>query len=86
MGIPAPNPVVETGDLALVRGLLMQSDMLAAVSAHQLEVELASGALVVLPVPLPDTERAIGLTVRAGCLHSPAADALIRCLREVCAP
>jgi len=84
MGIPAPDPVVETGDLALVRGLLMQSDMLAAVSAHQLEVELASGALVALSVPLPDTDRAIGLTVRAGCLHSPAADALIRCLREVC--
>ncbi|WP_168394853.1 LysR family transcriptional regulator [Erwinia amylovora] len=84
MGIPAANPVVETGDLALVRGLLMQSDMLAAVSAHQLEVELACGALVALSVALANTERAIGLTVRAGCLHSPAAQALIGCLREVC--
>lgn len=86
MGIPAANPLVETGDLALVRGLLMQSDMLAAVSAHQLEVELASGALVALPVALTNTERAIGLTMRTGCLHSPAAEALIGCLREVCAP
>jgi len=84
MGIPAPDPVVETGDLALVRGLLMQSDMLAAVSAHQLEVELALGELVVLPIALPDTERAIGLTMRTGCLHSPAAKALLSCLREVC--
>ena len=84
MGIPSPDPVVETGDLALVRGLLMQSDMLAAVSAHQLEVELASGDLVALPIVLPDTERAIGLTLRTGCLHSPAAKALLSCLREIC--
>ncbi|WP_345830241.1 LysR family transcriptional regulator [Erwinia sp. HDF1-3R] len=84
MGIPAPDPVVESGDLALVRGLLRDSDMLAAVSAHQLEVELASGELAVLPIALPATGRAIGLCYRTGCLHSPAADALISCLRDVC--
>jgi len=83
MGIPAPDPVVETGDLALLRGLLLNSDMLAAVSAHQLEYEMASGQLVPLSVTLPDTGRAIGLTFRAGCLHSPAAEALIGYLREV---
>ncbi|MGO4744093.1 LysR substrate-binding domain-containing protein [Serratia quinivorans] len=85
MNIPAPNPVVETGDLALVRGLLLNSDMLAAVSAHQLEYELASGELVQLPMALPNTGRAIGLTCRTGSLHSPAAQALIACLHEVCA-
>ncbi|CAI0839846.1 HTH-type transcriptional regulator AbgR [Serratia entomophila] len=85
MEIPVANPVVETGDLALVRGLLLNSDMLAAVSAHQLEHELASGELVRLPLALPDTERAIGLTCRTGSLHSPAAQALIDCLRQVCA-
>lgn len=84
MGMPAPDPVVESGDLALVRGLLRDSDMLAAVSAHQLEVELASGELVALPTTLPDTVRAIGLSYRTGCLHSPAAEALIGILREVC--
>jgi len=86
MGMPAPDPVVESGDLALVRGLLRDSDMLTAVSAHQLEVELASGELVALPTALPDTRRAIGLSYRAGCLHSPAAQALIGFLREVCQP
>ncbi|WP_206604039.1 LysR family transcriptional regulator [Chimaeribacter californicus] len=85
MGIPAPEPVVESGDLALVRGLLLHSEMVAAVSAHQLEHELASGELVVLPLALPDTGRDIGLTCRTGCLHSPAAQAMIDCLREVCA-
>ena len=85
MGIPAPEPVVESGDLALVRGLLLHSEMVAAVSAHQLEHELASGELAALPLSLPDTGRDIGLTCRAGCLHSPAAQAMIDCLREVCA-
>ncbi|WP_380184030.1 LysR family transcriptional regulator [Kalamiella sp. sgz302252] len=84
MGIPAPDPVVESGDLALVRGLLRDSDMLTAVSAHQLEVELAAKELVALPAALPNTRRAIGLSYRTGCLHSPAAEALIGFLREVC--
>ena len=32
----APKPAVETGDLAVLRGLLLESDMLTAISAHQL--------------------------------------------------
>jgi LysR family transcriptional regulator of gallate degradation len=85
MGIAAPQAVVETGDLAMVRGLLLGSDLLAAVSVHQLEHELRSGLLRQLPLTLPDTSRDIGLTYRSGCLHSPAAQALIDCLRERCA-
>lgn len=85
MGIPAPDAVVESGDLALIRGLLRDSDMLTAVSAHQLEVELAAGELIALAT-LPDTRRAIGLSYRTGCLHSPAAEALLGFLREVCQP
>lgn len=85
MAMPPPSPVVESGDLALVRGLLLNSDMLAAVSAHQLEHELASGELVQLPLALPNTGRAIGLTFRTGSLHSPAAQALIDSLRALCA-
>ncbi|MGU5506524.1 LysR family transcriptional regulator, partial [Klebsiella pneumoniae] len=34
--------------------------------------------LSVLPVPLPDTTRRIGLTFRAGSLPSPATQALLR--------
>ena len=60
MDIPPPDPVVESGDLGIVRGLLLGSDMLAAVSARQLEHELESGELVQLPLDLADTHRAIG--------------------------
>lgn len=82
MGIPVPVPVVETGDLAIVRGVLLNSDMLAAVSAHQLEHEILNGELVKLPISMPDTRRDIGLMYRVGCLHSPAAQAMIDCLKQ----
>ena len=83
LGIAPPKPVVETGDLALIRGLLLQSDMLAAVSAHQLEHEIDSGELQPLPLPLRHTTRPIGLIYRAGGLHSPPAAALMEQIRQV---
>ncbi|KAF1051324.1 MAG: HTH-type transcriptional regulator GbpR [Stenotrophomonas maltophilia] len=84
-GLEAPWPVVESGDLAIIRGLLARSEMLAAVSAHQLHDEIAAGVLRVLPLSLPHTTRAIGLTQRSGCLHSPVALALMQSIRDVIA-
>ena len=83
IGIAAPSPVIETGDLAILRGVLLRSDMLAAVSAHQLEHEMVSGELVRLPLSLSHTTRPIGLISRAGALQSPAAQALMDKIREV---
>ncbi|HFL2185926.1 TPA: LysR family transcriptional regulator [Pseudomonas putida] len=83
LGMASPHPVVESADMAIIRGLLLRSDMIAAVSAHQLEQEIASGELCVLPVELKQTSRAIGLTYRNGCLHSPVAQALMDMIRAV---
>ncbi len=77
LGLPLPQPCVETGDAAMVRGLLRHSDMLAAVSASQMRFEIDNGLLTVLPVRLPDTTRRIGLTFREGSLPSPATQALL---------
>ncbi|ADU71933.1 transcriptional regulator, LysR family (plasmid) [Pantoea sp. At-9b] len=85
LGMTAPTPVVESGDLAIVRGLLLNSDMVAAVSSHQLEYELRAGILQPLELTLPDTRREIGLTLRQGALHAPAAEALLRYIVEVAA-
>lgn len=82
-GIAPPRAVVESADMAIIRGLLLRSDMLAAVSAHQLEQEIASGELCILPLELQQTTRAIGLTYRNGCLHSPVAQALMEMIRRV---
>ena len=80
---PPPEPAVETGDLALVRGLLLESDMLTALSAHQLRHEIRGGSLVTLDFPLGRTQRQIGLTQRLGALPSPGARALMKAIEDV---
>lgn len=75
-GWPAPRPAVETGDLALLRGLLVGSDMLTVISAHQLQHEIATGQLTTLSFALRGTERRIGLMQRKGAYLSPGARAL----------
>jgi LysR family transcriptional regulator, regulator for genes of the gallate degradation pathway len=77
VGATPPNPAVETGDLALLRGLLLDSDMLTVLSAHQLYHEVRTGQLVVLPYEMPGLERQIGVTTRRGAHLAPGARALI---------
>jgi LysR family transcriptional regulator of gallate degradation len=84
-GWTPPIPAVETGDLAILRGLLLESDMLTAISAHQLHYEIRDGSLVVLAAPLDGTLRKIGLSQRADALPSPAAKALMGEIRRVVA-
>ncbi|SIT51521.1 HTH-type transcriptional regulator GalR [Paraburkholderia piptadeniae] len=83
MKLKPPMPTVETADLAIIRGLLLHTDMIATLSAQQLHYECESGQLVALDVPMHDTRRDIGLTLRAGSPPSPAARALIDAIRLV---
>ncbi|OAK60854.1 LysR family transcriptional regulator [Variovorax paradoxus] len=80
-----PLPAVETGDLAVLRGLLLESDMLTAISPHQLRYEIRDGSLVVLDFPLEETRREIGLTQRLGAFPSPGARALMEEIGNVVA-
>lgn len=82
LAIEPPIPSVETGDLAVLRGLLKNSDMLTAISPHQLHYEIISGDLVELPVALGKTVRRIGITSREGAMLSPAALAVIDEIRS----
>ena len=72
-GLPPPDVVVETSDHAVLRGVLLNSDLLTAISARQLAYELEAGLLTVLPIPLADTRRVIGITRRTDSLPSPGA-------------
>jgi len=72
-----PWPAVETGDLALLRGLLISSDMLTVLSAHQLRHEINSGQLIALPFKMPGMGRSIGTMLRKGAQLSPGAKALL---------
>lgn len=82
-GRKPPQPAAETGDLALLRGLLVSSDMLTVLSAHQLHYEIATGQLTVLHFPMHGLERQIGVTTRAGAYLSPGASALLTELKAV---
>jgi LysR family transcriptional regulator of gallate degradation len=68
---------VETADLALLRGLLLHSDMLTALSVHQLHYEFESGRLAALDFPLDGMRREIGVTLRSGAQLSPGARELL---------
>lgn len=76
-GAQPPSPAVETGDLALLRGLLVSSDMLTVLSAHQLHHEVQTNQLVVLPFEMTGMERGIGITTRKNTHLSPGAYALL---------
>ncbi|HWV05438.1 LysR family transcriptional regulator [Ralstonia sp.] len=81
--LPLPQPAVETGDLALVRGLLLRGDMVTALSAYQLHYEIEAGWLRTLDLPLPDMARGIGITTRKGSRLSPGASALLDAIRRL---
>ncbi|HEX7272431.1 MAG TPA: hypothetical protein VF420_09800 [Casimicrobiaceae bacterium] len=57
--------------------MLLNSDLLTATSPGQLSYELAAGLLTILPVPLPDTRRIIGITRRTDSMASPGAKVLM---------
>lgn len=76
-GVTSPHVVVETSDLAVLRGVLASTDLLTAISPRQLAYELDAKLLVVLPVAFPDTRRVIGITRRADALASPGAKILM---------
>jgi LysR family transcriptional regulator of gallate degradation len=81
--LPQPNVVVESSDLTLIHGLLLQTDMLTATSRHLFHQEEASGSLVKLPVALPGTGRPVGILRRTREHSSPGANLLIQCVREL---
>lgn len=78
-----PREAVETSDLAVLRGLLLHSDMITAISARQLQYEISAGILTVLDVQLPHTCRVIGITQHAGSRPSPGALVLMEAIRAM---
>ncbi|HKR33747.1 MAG TPA: LysR substrate-binding domain-containing protein [Steroidobacteraceae bacterium] len=64
VGLPVPTRAIECNSLIAARALLLESDRIMLLSAHQIHYELAAGLLVALPHPAGDVERPIGLTMR----------------------
>jgi LysR family transcriptional regulator of gallate degradation len=84
-GLAPPPEAVETSDLAILRGMLMHSDAVTAISAQQLRYEIDAGLLTALDVALPHASRVIGITQRADSHASPGALALMAAIRSYAA-
>ena len=83
-GLAPPDVAVETSDLAMLRGVLLNSDLLTAISPRQMAYELRAKLLIVLPFPLADTRRVIGITRRADSLASPGAAIVMKEIARRC--
>ena len=59
-----PDRIVETSSLALVTGLLADSDRLTMISSHQISKEVQNGSVIRLDVKLADPPRDIGIAKR----------------------
>ncbi len=82
-GLPQPKHAIETSSLSTLRGLLLESDRIALLSAHQIYYEKQYGLLQPLNIELEDSDRPIGVTMRANTSLSPAAELFLQHLRKV---
>ena len=63
-GDAGPANLIEASSLVLIRGLILGSDALTLISAHQIRHEQQSGLMVPIDVDTSGTARPIGLTLR----------------------
>jgi LysR family transcriptional regulator of gallate degradation len=80
-GVAEPAQVIETGSLSMARGLLLESDRLALLSTHQVQLDQDAHLLATLPISLEQTSRPIGITRRSNSTPSPAALVFMDILR-----
>jgi DNA-binding transcriptional LysR family regulator len=73
---------IECNSLAAARALLLRSDRLMLLSAHQVEHELAAGELMVRPHPFGRVTRTIGLTLRRDWLPTAVQADLLSAIRR----
>jgi LysR family transcriptional regulator of gallate degradation len=84
-GAKPPVVAVESSDVSVLRDLLLQSDMVTAISTQLFHYERMSGELQMLDFEFRDTERMIGITQRDKSHPSPGAVALMDAIRAVAA-
>jgi len=73
---------VETGSLNVIRGVLLKSDHLALLSAHQVRYDLEAGFLAMLACDLPPSRRSVGITLRRHWLPTRIQSEFLAALKE----
>ncbi|HEY4318313.1 MAG TPA: LysR family transcriptional regulator [Herbaspirillum sp.] len=80
-----PKGPIETSDLSILRGVLLNSDLITAIPAQQLDLERRLGVVQMLDFEFDRNVRTISLLQRAKSHLSPAATALIGAIEQVVA-
>ncbi|MEW5423498.1 LysR family transcriptional regulator [Amorphus sp. 3PC139-8] len=75
---------IVSSSLVLARGLMMRRDYLTIMSENQFEIEREQGLLASMPVPLPDSTRAIGFTYRSDWRPTPTQSRFLDLIRAYC--
>lgn len=77
-----PVSLIETSSMILMRELLGKGDYLGAISRYQAESEIRSGLMTTLPLRIADSQRSIGLSVRADWKPTQMQAEFVTLLRE----
>lgn len=75
--------LVESNSQILIREVLLGSDRLSIISAHQIQHELNEKQLRVVPYPLPHTSRPIGVALRSDFLPTATQSEFLTLLKSV---
>jgi DNA-binding transcriptional LysR family regulator len=78
---PPPVPV-ECGSVMVIRGLIMQSDLLTILSPDQIAMEIETAMLVKISGPPPPRVRTIGISTRTGWRPTRAQQRLVDLLHR----
>jgi DNA-binding transcriptional LysR family regulator len=81
-GLSAPENLIETGALLFVTRMLRQSDLVAVVATEVGQYYASHGVGAVLPIDLPCKMDAFGVITRTDRLLSPAAEVMLRFIRQ----
>jgi DNA-binding transcriptional LysR family regulator len=76
-----PAASIECNSLVAARAILMASDRLMLLSAHQVRYEIAAGELVLMAHPFGRVTRLIGLTTRRDWFPTAAQEELLAAIR-----
>lgn len=85
-GVAPPRAPLEVNSPVVLQALLMDSNRLALLSRRQIIRGVSAGLLQVVPVPVKETSRHIGLTTRADADPSASLISLIAELRALSEP
>jgi LysR family transcriptional regulator of gallate degradation len=80
-GAVAPQSLVETSSVVLMRELLAVSRHLGFVSSGQIISDVRLGSLIELPLVLPQTARPIGIGMRRGWEPTRAQSEFLEAIR-----